>query len=262
LLHVTSCNKSGVTFEVLSAGATEPATDEREQMSTLVVVGYIVLGIGVLLFILTVVKKLVDHESRIKIIDKIEISLPGTLVLAVLGGLLAVIGNFGPTFTSTSSQPGNDGRPPVSSTTAAPSDEPTAATSTGTAEPKLTVLEPRPNAIISEDGFPVSGRSNLAVTDTLWVVYRGITNSNPSFQPHSEPCSIVGDGSFTCPLEFVGGSEDSGNRFELFFLLADATAVQAFLDYEASNPAAQNYPGLDVLPPGVRQVGSVIVQRQ
>jgi hypothetical protein len=232
-------------------------------MTALVVVGYIVLGIGVLLFILTVVKKQVDNESRIKIIDRIEISLPGTLVLVVLGGLLAVIGTLGPAFAPMS-QAGNDRLSAAPSTTAASSvsDEPTAATPTGAAEPKLTVLEPRPNAIISEDGFPVSGKSNLAVTDTLWVVYRGVTNSNPSFQPQSEPCSIAGDGSFTCPLEFVGGPEDSGNRFELFFLLADATAVQKFLDYEASNPAAQDYPGLDVLPSGVRQVGSVIVQRQ
>jgi len=50
-------------------------------MDALEVVGYIVLGIGVALFILTVVKKLVDDgASRIKIFD-IEISLPATLVL-------------------------------------------------------------------------------------------------------------------------------------------------------------------------------------
>ena len=52
-----------------------------------------------------------------------------------------------------------------------------------------------------------------------------------------------------------------GGKFELFFLLADPSAAQVFSDYDASDPAARGYPGLDSLPAGVWQVGTVTVIR-
>jgi len=190
------------------------------------------------------------------------ISVPAGVVVLALG-LAAVVFPFSPYYKSsvpsvsqTSRSPSADGGTPR------PSAEPTTGmTPTGTPEVNLTIAEPRSEAIVPEDGFPVSGQSSLGVTDSLWVVYRGITNSNPSFQPSNAPCSIATNGSFSCPLQYVGGPEDSGNKFELFFLLADPIAAQVFRDYNASDPAARGYPGLDSLPAGVQQVGTVTVIR-
>lgn len=234
-------------------------------MQALAVVGYIVMAIGIALFVLTVVKKLVSGEpSKIKAPGGVEISISETLLLAVVGAAMAVAGTLGPTWvaqkgeespgTSTPQPP-----PPTTSSSAAPS------ATTEAPSPSLTINEPLPEMLVPGDGFPVSGTSNLQVTDSLWVVYRGINNSNPSFQPQNRPCSIAVGGAFTCPPQYVGGPEDGGKglKFELLFLLADPSASKVFLDYEASNPAERGYPGLTVLPPeGLQQIGSVTVQRR
>lgn len=169
----------------------------------------------------------------------------------MLGGLLATAGRFGPALISDSEAGGGGSNDTTAATTS----------TIGAPDENFAISEPRPDSIVTEDGFSVSGNSRLSVADSLWVVYRGITNSNPSFQPQEAPCSIATDGSFSCPQQYVGGSEEGGNRFELFFLVANQDAAQKFRDYAASDPAARGYPGLDSLPEGVRQVGSIIVER-
>ncbi|MGH3875056.1 MAG: hypothetical protein ACRDSR_26765 [Pseudonocardiaceae bacterium] len=221
----------------------------------LVVFGYIILTAGSVLFCLAVVKKLVDSgPSHVKILG-VEVSFPGTLAMAVLGGALVLAGTFGPILVG-GTAPANTNTPQATGpTTGAP------APTTGVPDTTFSIAEPRPDAVVTGSGFRVSGKSNLRVTDSLWVVYRGITNSNPSFQPQEAPCSISTDGSFSCPRQYVGGPKDGKNRFELFFLVADQDATQEFKDYAASDPEARGYPGLDALPAGVRQVGTVEVRR-
>lgn len=230
-------------------------------MQALAVVGYIVLAIGIALFVLTAAKRLVDGElSKIKLFDKIELTIPASLVLAGLGAVLAALGTLGPALTGQQPEAGVPLVPVLSTTSSA--------TPSATAQAQgvsLAISEPTPGMLVPEDGFPVSGTSNLQVTDRLWVVYRGINNPNPSFQPQSRACRIAVDGAFTCPPQYVGGPDDGGkgHKFELLFFLADSSASQVFVDYEASNPKARGYPGLAELPSeGLQYVGGVTVERQ
>jgi len=222
-------------------------------VAILTVVGYVVLAVGLALFALVTLRRITSSgESRVRIFDT-EISIPSTLVVALIGAAFVVLGTFGPTILSSRTQP-------TASPTASPQPPPPPTTSV---EPRtaLTVSQPEPGSTVPENGFPVSGRSNLSPADSLWVVYRGITNNNPTFQPQAAPCSISAAGSFSCPTQFVGGPDDAGEDFELLFILADDAAADEFREYEASDPASRDYPGLDALPEGATQIGRVTVTR-
>jgi len=223
---------------------------------------FIIIGLALIVIGLLLLVRPQSFAPLIAAVGDKTVSLPASVVIIILGLVTTAFPftqfymSSEPSASQTSGSPSGDGGTP------GPSIGPTTdVVPTGAPEGSLTIAEPRPNAIVPEDGFPVSGQSSLSVADSLWVVYRGITNSNPSFQPSDAPCSIATNGSFSCPRQYVGGPEDSGNKFELFFLLTGPTAAQVFTDYNASDPAARGYPGLDSLPEDVQQVGTVTVIR-
>jgi len=226
---------------------------------TFVIIGLILMAFGVVLLVRP--QTLTTGSAEV---GGVRVSVPAGVVVVALG-LAAAVFPFSPYYKSPerpASQPPKNSSSADRPSTSLPTNGPTTGVApTGAPKISFTIAEPRPNAVVPENGFPVSGQSSLGVTDSLWVVYRGITNSNLSFQPAPAPCSIATDGSFSCPRQYVGGTDDSGEKFELFFLLTDPDAAQVFRDYEASDPAARGYPGLDSLPAGVRQVGTVTVIR-
>lgn len=127
---------------------------------------------------------------------------------------------------------------------------------------RLTIVEPVSGATVTEDGFAISGTSELSATDSLWTAARGVGSTNASYQPSAQPCSIATDGRFECPTQFVGGPEDSGKAFEVLLLVADQPAIIIFQQYNDSDPASNGYPGLVQLPASAELAGSVTVRRQ
>lgn len=127
---------------------------------------------------------------------------------------------------------------------------------------RLTIIEPASGAVVTEDGFVISGTSELSATDSLWTAARGVGSPNASYQPSAQPCNIGADGRFECPTQFVGGPDDSGKSFEVLLLVADQPAIIVFQEYNDSDPASNGYPGLAQLPASAELAGSVTVQRQ
>lgn len=195
-------------------------------------------------------------DARVRT-EKLEI--PVTVVLLLLGVVLVVLGVFG-----TSILPWNM---PVAAgpiPTAVPSSPTTSEIPKPTEDPTtmVSIDQPAADALVTGNGFPVSGHSSLRPENVLWPMYRGISNGNSSFQPQNGPCPIAIDGSFTCPDMYVGGVSDACQTFELLIVLADKAAVAEFMAYEKSDPEKRGYPGLTSIPSGAKTVASTTVMRE
>lgn len=130
----------------------------------------------------------------------------------------------------------------------------------------VTIVEPSSGEVVPADGFPVFGTvKRLPDSSFIWAVSRGDGLSD-TYQPLDRPCTIItstdsGPTEFNCGIFYVGGAADSGKSFMLFALIVDSAAAQEFLRYNASDPAAQGYPGLSNLPAGAQVAATVTVTR-
>lgn len=130
----------------------------------------------------------------------------------------------------------------------------------------VTIVEPSSGEVVPADGFPVFGTvKGLPDSSFIWAVSRGDGLSD-TYQPLDRPCTIItstdsGPTEFNCGIFYVGGAADSGKSFMLFALIVDSAAAQEFLRYNASDPAAQGYPGLSNLPAGAQVAATVTVTR-
>lgn len=221
-------------------------------MIALVVAGYVVLGIGVLLFLLTVVKKLGDSESsRIKIFE-VEVSLPGSLLLTVLGGALAVIGTFGPAFT----EPPTPAPAPAGSPTNSPS---SVTELTTTALPHMAV-----GAFSSPiDGQEVSGRtlsvrgsveglssmSLLCIVKTEFPAYF-INEAEVEVNGQWSAQVGIGPASLVPPVEFT-----------LILATATQSTASKLRSLREINPSDFDANGLPELLPGIEPLAEIVVVR-
>ncbi len=228
-------------------------------MTALGVVGYLVLVVGIVLTVLAAVgRSRSAGDSEFKLVG-VELKVPASLVVVVVGLAMVLISDFGPRIVDSvaGGQPTTGAAAPATDLAAATA----ATTPTGTAGATVTVTAPPADAVVGVDGFPVAGTSSLAPGARLWVVYQQASGQNPSYQPQRRPCTVQPGGGFTCDQQFVGGPDDSGQQYILNVVLVTAAGADELLAYDRSDPAARGYPGLPGLPADSVRLATVTVRR-
>jgi hypothetical protein len=113
---------------------------------------------------------------------------------------------------------------------------------------------------VSVNGFLVAGQSrNIPPGSEIWLAMRGLEPGD-TFQPENKPCPRAPSGDWRCAPAFVGGPDDKGKVFEVFVLVADPPAQEAFLQYDRTKPV-NAYPGIERLPASAVEVSKFQVTR-
>ena len=176
-------------------------------------------------------------------------------VVLIVGALVAAA-----TYAAVLFSPGNRQDPLPPPTLAGP----ITSTTTSTMEPVSVNFDEPKTQIVTESGFPVSGSSSgLRSSDRIWLVtIASPRGEGDTFQPQDKACILSESGRFDCGMAYVGGPTDTGKTFEVGLYRVTDSAIETFMSYNQSDPAALGYPGLQDLPPGSEKIGFIEVQRQ
>jgi len=126
--------------------------------------------------------------------------------------------------------------------------------STPVAAVEARIVEPADGSNVPGEVTAKGIARNIPPGQTVWTV----VSNGTQFWPQRPVLRVAND--WTCPVGFGGGAIGlDGKKFDLLIVTADAEANKAWLDWIAEGERTGNYPGLNILPPGVTNLQKVTV---
>jgi hypothetical protein len=133
------------------------------------------------------------------------------------------------------------------------------AISAGVAEgvtPAVNITSPEKNASVSMNESVNGTAKGIPAGYTMFMVVL----ANKTYHPQGYPINLTKDGRFSTRAYF-GGENDSGTKFELLAVVADARATKELDAYLNKADKEKTYPGMPALPKGAAVAARVEVIR-